>query len=330
MNTAAAPELFAAAAIGAYGFPPNTQVRLVSMSENATFLVGSIVGNDVPLGVLRVYRHDYQCPDAVCSELAWIDALRADGVVKTPAVQRTVDGQAVRWITINGITRACAVFDYVAGENPTPDDIATYQLVGSFAAALHRHAEQWVRPAWFTRRTWDVESILGAGAPWGQWAAGPGLDTDGVALLNRADARVRRELASYPTAAPAGGLVHCDLRDANLLKDAEGQVWVIDFDDIGFSWYLWDLSSGLTLQEHLPNVGDLASAWLGGYRQLRSLTARDVAAVPDLVFLRRLHVLAWLGSHPESDIANNVGDSYTLATYDLAEKYLNGRFLNDL
>lgn len=326
MNTAVAPELFAEAAIGAYGFPPGTQVRLVSMSENATFFVGG----DDPLGVLRVYRQDYQSPDAVRSELAWIDALLADSVVHTPGVQRTVNGQAVQWITVDGVTRACAVFDHVAGDKPASDDLATFALVGSIAATLHRHTERWVRPAWFTRPTWDVDSILGAGAAWGRWSDGPGLDADGIALLSQADERVRHELASYPRAAPAAGLVHCDLRDDNLLQGADGQVWVIDFDDVGFSWYLWDLATGLTLQEHLPDVGDLATAWLGGYRQVRSLTARDIAAIPDLVFLRRLQVLAWLGSHPESDIANSVGDSYALATYELAEKYINGRFLKDL
>ncbi len=323
---AVAAEMFARNALAAYTFPADTRVRLVSMSENATFLLE----NGERVGVLRVYRQDYQSTAAVRSELAWIDAVRADGIVRTPAVLRTRDGEPVQWITVDGITRACAVFEYVEGQQPTPDDRQTYHLVGGIAAALHIHAEQWERPEWFTRTKWDVEGILGEGAPWGQWTDGPGLDGDGMALLRRADAQVRSRLDNYPASAPVAGLVHCDLRSANLLKDATGGVWVIDFDDAGFSWYLWDLCSSTTFEEHMPHVRDIIDAWLTGYREVRSLSARDVAAIPDLVFLRRLHVLAWLGSHPESDLARDLGDSYTHATYELAENYLNGRFLNDL
>jgi Ser/Thr protein kinase RdoA (MazF antagonist) len=322
----ATAEVFARNALSAYSFPEDTHIRLVSMSENATFMLE----HGEPVGILRVYRQDYQSAAAVRSELAWIDAVRDDGIVKTPAVLRTRDDAPVQWITVDGITRACAVFDYVDGRQPTPDDRQTYHLVGGIGAALHIHAEQWDRPEWFTRTKWDLNGILGMGAPWGQWADGPGLDGAGTALLQRADSRVRTRLGTYPASAPAAGLVHCDLRSANLLKDATGAVWVIDFDDAGFSWYLWDLCSSTTFEEHTPHVRDIIDAWLTGYREVRPLSARDVSAIPDLVFLRRLHVLAWLGSHPESDLARDLGDSYTLATYELAENYLNGRFLNDL
>lgn len=318
---------FARQALRAYDLPGSARARLISLSENATFLVE----DEQPLGVLRVYRIGYQSQDAVRSELAWIDALRDDGdVVATPAIRRTRHGEALQWITVGGVTRACAMFEHVRGAAPAEDDLATYALVGRTAAALHLHVQRWQRPDWFSRAAWDIDAILGADARWGQWRDGPGLDAEGTAVLERAERRVRAGLADYPAREPVAGLVHCDMRAANLLKGPDGSVWVIDFDDAGFSWYLWDLCSATTFVEHLPHVGEVIAAWVRGYRQVRPLTERDLAAIPDLVFLRRMHILAWLGSHPESDLAHDMGDSFTTATVELARRYTAGDYLAGL
>jgi Ser/Thr protein kinase RdoA (MazF antagonist) len=322
-SAAARHEAYAKAALTAYGLPASARARMISLSENATFLVET----DHPVGVLRVYRVGYQSEAAIRSELAWIEALREDGIVHTPGIRRTTGGETLQWITVDAVTRACAMFDHVPGTAPTDDDFATYALVGRTAAELHRQTDRWQRPGWFTRSTWDVEHILGPDAPWGRWSDGPGLDADAIAQLERSAAVVRARLADYPARAPIAGLVHCDLRAANLLKGADNRVWVIDFDDAGFSWYLWDLCSSTTFIEHQPQLADVIEAWLTGYREVRALTDRDLEAIPDLVFLRRLHILAWLGSHPESDLAHALGDSFAHDTVELAERYLRGRFL---
>lgn len=172
------------------------------------------------------------------------------------------------------------MFEHIRGTAPAEDDLATYTLVGRTAAALHLQVQRWQRPDWFTRAAWDVDTILGADARWGQWCDGPGLDAEGTAVLERAERRVRAGLADYPAREPVAGLVHCDMRAANLLKGPDGSVWVIDFDDAGFSWYLWDLCSATTFVEHLPHVGEVIAAWLRGYRQVRPLTERDLSAIP--------------------------------------------------
>lgn len=318
---------FGREAVKAYELPASATVRLVGMSENATFLVEDAL---VPIAVLRIYRPNYQRADSIKSELAWIDAVRASGSVRTPKVRRTVDGEMFRWVDVGGEVRACAMFDYVAGHEPGLEDMGTYALVGGLAAALHQQVQRWERPAWFVRPNWNVDSILGPDAAWGLWINGPGLTSEGVDLLRRAETKVRANLADYPADGPNGGLVHCDLRAANLIVAGNDDVWVIDFDDSGFSWFLWDLCSTTTLIEHLPRVGDVVAAWLRGYRNVRSLTARDLAAIPDLIFLRRLHLLAWLGTHPEADLHRELADTYATETCAIATRYLAGEYLVEI
>src|SRR4051812_11954522 len=59
-------ESLARAALPAYGRDPHAGVRLLSLSENATYLVDG----DDPM-VLRVHRPGYHSLDAIRSELAW-------------------------------------------------------------------------------------------------------------------------------------------------------------------------------------------------------------------------------------------------------------------
>ena len=62
------------------------------------------------------------------------------------------------------------------------------------------------------------------------------------------------------------GPAHCDQRLANLLVH-EGELKVIDFDDCGFGWYMYDAATPLSFYEHLPQAPSLIDVWLEGYRR---------------------------------------------------------------
>ena|SRR5690348_10919878 len=78
---AADHEAYARAALTAYGLPQSARARLISLSENATFLVET----DRPVGVLRLYRVGYQSETTIRSELACIEALRTASAIRSPA-----------------------------------------------------------------------------------------------------------------------------------------------------------------------------------------------------------------------------------------------------
>jgi Ser/Thr protein kinase RdoA (MazF antagonist) len=100
---------------------------------------------------------------------------------------------------------------------------------------------------------------------------------------------------------------------------------VIDFDDSGFGWFMYDAATPVSFYEHEPQVPALIEAWKRGYRTVRPLPAADEAEIPTFVMYRRLLLVAWIGSHSETDLARSMGLPYTEGTISLCEAYL-GKF----
>jgi Ser/Thr protein kinase RdoA (MazF antagonist) len=317
-------------ALAAYGDHPAASVELLNVSENATFLV---TDPDTGPSVLRVHRLGYHTEPEIASELAWMDALRAEAGVRTPRVMPAADGRRV--VTVpepgapetGGRARHCVRFEFLpgtepgaAGEEPALT-AAHFAELGEITARMHRHARDWARPAWFTRFDWDYASAFGPQARWGRWQDGIGVGPSEHAILSRLDGVLRDRLRAFGSGPERYGLVHADTRLANLLVH-DGSVSVIDFDDAGFSWYLYDLGTSVSFFEHEPQVPGLVDAWLRGYRRAGELSAADEAEIWTFIMFRRLLLVAWIGSHGAVDIAAELGGGYTRDSCDLAETYL--------
>jgi Ser/Thr protein kinase RdoA (MazF antagonist) len=225
---------------------------------------------------------------------------------------------------MGGRARNLVLFDWETGVEPgIGDDLeGPFQTLGAVTARMHGHSRSWARPPGFTRLTWDFDSSLGEAAPhWGRWRDGMGLDPAKTALFARTVAAIGRRLEAYGKGPERFGLIHCDLRLANLLVDGEA-VKVIDFDDSGFGWFMYDAATPVSFYEHEPQVPGLIDAWVRGYRSVAPLSAEDEAEIPTFVMLRRLLLVAWIGSHSETELAQSMGVAYTEGTVGLCEDYL--------
>jgi Ser/Thr protein kinase RdoA (MazF antagonist) len=307
-------------ALAHYGCGPRAAVELLNVSENATYLISD---PDAAPSVLRVHRLGYHTPGEIASELAWMDALRAEAGVRTPRVLPASDGRRIVTAVdeASGQERSCVRFEFLPGAEPAPDSLPHFAELGEITARMHRHARRWRRPAGFTRFHWDYDAAFGAGARWGRWQDGIGVGPAERQVLGRLDACLRKRLAAYGTGPDRYGLVHADTRLANLLVGDEG-VSVIDFDDSGFSWYLYDAGTTVSFFEHEPHVPGLIDAWLTGYRRVSALPAEDEAEIWTFILYRRLLLVAWIGSHSAADIAAELGAGYTAGSCALAEDYL--------
>ena len=187
---------------------------------------------------------------------------------------------------------------------------------------MHAHSRTWRRPSGFQRFAWDYDTTLGSAGHWGRWQDGLGMGRDQRELLGRLDAVLRRRLEAFGRGPERFGLVHADIRLANLLVDGD-HVRVIDFDDCGFSWFMYDFATTVSFIEDHPQVPELKDAWIEGYRSLAPLAAEDEAELDTFVMLRRLLLVAWIGSHHEfATEAAELGAGFTDVSCDLAERYL--------
>jgi Ser/Thr protein kinase RdoA (MazF antagonist) len=320
----AALEELAAEAVALWDLGGRPAVRLLNLSENATFAVEGAGGGR--RYALRIHRDGYHSRAAIESELAWVRALRRDGVVITPNPVPGRDGGLIQDLAHPTMARPrhMVLFDWEEGVEPGIGDdlIGPFETLGAVTARMHAHARRWPRPSGFTRLTWDFETSLGDAAPhWGSWRHGMGMDRAKEALFERTVDLIGRRLAAYGKGPERFGLIHCDLRLANLLIDG-AEVKVIDFDDMGFGWFMYDAATPVSFYEHEPQVPDLIEAWKRGYRSVAPLAPADEAEIPTFVMLRRLLLVAWIGSHAETDLAQSMGEAYTEGTVPLCEDYL--------
>ena len=312
-------------ATGRYDLPAGLDITMINLSENATF---KLEARDGRRWALRIHRDGYHSKTAIASELAWLMDLRRSAVVVTPAPVEGSDGQIIQEVSHPRMPRPrnVVLFGWETGVEPGigQDLSQPFEVLGEVTARMHLHARSWKRPAWFTRLTWDFESSLGVERPhWGRWRDGAGVDPAKEKLFGRTVDLIGRRLAAYGKDSDRFGLVHCDLRLANLLIDGK-TVKVIDFDDCVFGWYMYDAATPVSFYEHEPQVPALIESWKSGYRRVTDLKMEDEAEIPTFVMLRRLLLVAWIGSHADTDLAKSMGHPYTERTVDLCENYLSG------
>lgn len=310
-------------AVRQYELPAGCDVDLINLSENATYKIEHPVTGQ--RWALRVHRDGYHSDTAIKSELAWQRALREEKVITTPAALPGLNGDILQKVSHPAFPRDrnVVLFEWETGSQPgvNEDLSAPFEVLGEVTARMHQHVRTWKRPDWFERLTWDFDTSLGEHPHWGRWRDGMGMDAARQDLFGKTVALIGDRLAAFGKDSDRFGLLHCDLRLANLLIDGSS-VKVIDFDDCGFSWLMYDAATPVSFYEHLPEVPDLIRHWLAGYRRIIDLPQADEDEIPTFVMLRRLLLVAWIGSHSETELARSMGNGYTSQTVDLCRSYM--------
>lgn len=264
--------------------------RLVNYTENHSFLVGDDF-------VLRVHPPTRSLP-AIGDELRWLDELRASTEITLPeqvGPVRVLDG------------RPAVLFRRLPGTEPELSQ-ALFATLGRWAATLHRNAGQGPN-----RPVWD-ERLLDADGPWGNWRTMSGE-------LHGIDAELRRRLAAYGKGADRFGLIHADMRLANVLADGD-RLALIDFDDCGIGWFMYDFGAAVSFCETDPRLDAFRDAWVRGYTEIRPLAEGDIAILGIMVLLRRIALLAWIGEHLDTDLGRQQAPTFAIDTLRLAERLL--------
>lgn len=314
-----ATHALASAALALWRLPEAATLTLINVSENITYLVRAPAWRSV----LRVHRPGYHSRRAIECELAWMTALSAAGAAATPEVIAGADGAAIQSADDGGAARHMVMFAYIDGDAPdeTRDLTPDFHTLGAIAARTHLHSIAWRRPPRFERLIWDADAVFGPAATWGDWRAAPHLSATDSAVLERVEATLRARLAVFGEGQERYGLIHADMRLANVIVTTDGPR-LIDFDDCGFGWFMYDFAAAVSFIEDSPQIPALKAAWVAGYRTVRDLTAEDVAAIDDMVMLRRMALLAWIGSHMDAPEPQALAPDFARSSAQLGRVWL--------
>ncbi|MEM6712438.1 MAG: phosphotransferase [Pseudomonadota bacterium] len=305
-----------------WDMPQGAEARLINVSENATYLVEAPGGYKA---VLRVHRDGYHSRRAIECELAWLDALGRAGAVTTSGYHTGRDGSPIQEARITGLpgTRFLVLFHFVEGSKPdeSRDLTPSYEQLGQIAAKCHLHALSWDKPSPFERLVWDVDTVFGDQPTWGDWRDAPEVDNAVRGVLEEVESTIRQRLCVYGKSTERYNLIHADMRLANLLvNDADTRL--IDFDDCGHGWLMYDFATTISFIEDDPRIPQFKAAWLRGYRSLRPVSPQDEAEMDTFIMLRRMALLAWIGSHSEAPEPQELAPGFAATTARLGQAWM--------
>jgi Ser/Thr protein kinase RdoA (MazF antagonist) len=284
-----------------FGVEPQEISPLVH-AENTTFKVSS------PQGVfnLRISRPGYQSTSNIRSELLFLDALSKAGF----RVPRPWQGRLVT-ASSGGVPepRDCVLLGWQEG------DFARGKLtverawkVGRTIARLHEFTSTWSPPDGF-----DRQQLHG-------WAFAPRepmpIDSptsmcheEDRILLVQVEKEARALLSGLPRDPQWLGLIHSDLHLGNVLFEGD-EVNLIDFDDTGFGFWIYDFAAALAYVSDAADFSGLREAMFDGYREVRELPIGVEELLGPFIQLRLGGIAGWIIGRADNPRFREEGAAY--------------------
>lgn len=305
------------------------ELELLKYRENAVY---AITTDKSEKYALRVHRYNYHSDAELESELTWMKALNEAGIY-TPAVIPALDNALFKSVQSDSVPepRQCDLLSWVDGEQlgsveqgVAGDDAAllqSYHQVGELAARIHNQANAWKLPAGFTRHAWNLEGLVGEAPVWGRFWELPALSPEQQEIILRARELVRKRLIDFGSASDRYSLIHADLIPENLMLSGD-TVMLIDFDDSGFGWHLFELATSLFFLMHDDRIDEISAATVQGYRKHRALPDEHLEMLPVFFLARGLTYLGWAHTRSETEAAQAMTAVILEAVCEMAEQVL--------
>jgi len=304
----------AATSLDAYELD-DPRIALVAHRENTTFRVSTATGCEYLLRIHRPHRHGRAVDSAaaVRSELEWLVDLRDNTSLAVPKPVRTVAGELTTTCMADDVdgSRVCSLLAWMSGRNRTKSARPVHlRRVGETLAQLHEHGDVWRPPDGFVRIRWDREAFFGNTLLYGDvdaadcWELLPPKLRSDFERVAEAVGEIMRRLGEGPD---VFGLIHADAHLDNVLFDA-GRACLIDFDDCGFGYRMYDVAVALWEYRHRDDYPEFRSAFVSGYTRHRPLTDEQMQLLDAFIAAREVAFGLWLVGMAEqrSDIRSEV------------------------
>lgn len=308
-----------------FGLAPES-VELLSHSENVVLALDLGAGRRA---ALRLHRPGYNTVDQLRSEVAWVNSLGEFGLPVPTAVPADDGGHYVT-VEVGGVEHHVGVVEWVPGaplgspiEAEGAEVVGHYQRIGQLAATIRAHHAQWSPPPGFDRRAWDLDGFLGEEPLWGRFWAIDALEPSTRKLFSECRDALRAELGALPTTPDHVGLIHADLHLGNLMADGD-ELTVIDFDDAGHGWFVYELAVALHPVLEEPWEDAARAALVAGYRDVHPLEPAEEQLIDTFLTIRSLMLVGWLDARRELPVYEYFPDLVAEAER-MATRYLDGR-----
>ncbi|MCX5426045.1 phosphotransferase enzyme family protein [Streptomyces sp. NBC_00078] len=318
----------AARALPHYDADKGAVLTFVKYRENYVFRV------DQPgrAYALRLHRSGYRTDAEIVEELELLAELGKAGVA-VPQVCLTAAGATFcRVADDDGHVHQVDMLEWVSGAVPlgdvgeafsgeVPIDPATFHALGALVADLHTKVASLKRGKPSVRAAWDAGGLVGDAPVWGDPRRAFHDGARGHDAVDQAMSLLEAELTTYGKAPDRYGPIHADFTPENVLVH-NGHMTVIDFDDSGDGYYLFDLATAAFFYRPHPRFDDIVSALLAGYQSVRPLTQEDLGLWRPLLLARGLTYLAWAADRLGDETSDFVLQHVRPLVVDLAAEFV--------
>ena len=309
-----------AAYLSLWDLSPHAKIILHSHSENIIYKIC----DDRYDYILRIHHPDYHDTQEILSELEWLQALKQDTDIIIPQPIMGKNEHFLQHIFFDGQHYNAILFHHIIGDHPAENtyNISHYfSLLGKIAATLHHHVSSWQYSKNFKRKIWHAENLFGKKALWGNWRNSEYMAKNHYTIIHTACEKLTENLKHYGKNNQNFGLIHADMRLANLLVHHDN-IALIDFDDCGFGWFMYDFATTVSFFEDSKIIPKLKDSWCRAYQAIRHIDDIDYHAINDMMMARRLALLAWLHSHNHAIEASRLYKDFAAHTALMAQHYL--------
>jgi Ser/Thr protein kinase RdoA (MazF antagonist) len=279
----------ATAALEAYDLRP-VSVQPIRLTNNAVFEVRT---NGARFA-LRIHRPDYRSLAHIRSELHLLEVVQEQLRVPRPVPARR--GELV--VEVGG--RHCDLLTWVEGRVLRPGrglGPRAVHEIGKTLGRLHAVAERFEPPPGFELPRWDADAMFTEASPFRPGRLDELMSSEDWSLFQHVEERARAVFASLERDGATIGVIHADfiLLNCHLVQRAHGwDVGVIDFDDLGWGYFLYDMCPLLGNLADFPGYAGLRREFLAGYRSVRPLPRTLEAHLPVLMAARHAKACAWV------------------------------------
>lgn len=264
-------------------------LRLIAHRENVVFEMHL---SDGTRAALRLHRDGYQSKAAIEDELTWTSALAQDGF-PCPVPISAKSGNLIE-NTSKGLVTCVSWIDAVPFSTlklTNKERANSFEKLGALLALLHQKT-QTIGITARARPDWTKSGLVGANPHWGRFWETPASGSKASDSLHAARAAATEWLEA--NANLEVGLIHADAIGENVLGSAD-DLALIDFDDSGHGYLLYELGVALTQRWDKPDFDTLCAAIAQGYATERNKNAAEIAdMLPVFTALRCLASAGWI------------------------------------